>query len=202
MKPTKNKVYCKDCGRTKMLFETEKKANNFIAFNQEEILKEAGYAPQRSYYCVFCGGWHITSIKEEIGKSKNEELLEQILIEKANNQEKITPGKTKINYDKLKAELILAIETKIKGMDINQKELFFTEQINSLNKEIEEISSSTSPNDKKILKELRFKLGVIYTFRKQNGFQKVNYKFSEKLREKKEEEWLAWLKKIGKTDTE
>lgn len=30
MKPNKNKVFCYDCGRTKMLFETEKKANCFL----------------------------------------------------------------------------------------------------------------------------------------------------------------------------
>lgn len=29
MKP-KNRVMCPDCGRSKMLFETETKANNFI----------------------------------------------------------------------------------------------------------------------------------------------------------------------------
>ena len=51
MKPTKNKVFCKDCGRTKMLFETEKKAENFIKFNKEEIEAESGYGPQRSY-CI------------------------------------------------------------------------------------------------------------------------------------------------------
>lgn len=37
MKPTKNRVYCRDCGRVKMLFETEKQADTFIRFNREEI---------------------------------------------------------------------------------------------------------------------------------------------------------------------
>lgn len=198
MKPTKNKVYCKDCGRTKMLFDTEKKANNFIAFNQEEIREESGYAPQRSYFCLFCGGWHITSIKEEIGKSKKEELLEQLLIEKANKKEKTTSEKSKINHAENRDKLFLEIESKIKKMDNNEKELFFNEQINFLNKEMEEISSSTNQNDKEILKELRQKLEVTYIVRKQNGFQKVNNKFNEKLREREEEEWLSWLKKNGK----
>ena len=36
MKP-KNRVFCYDCGRPKLLFETEKKALNFIKFNADEI---------------------------------------------------------------------------------------------------------------------------------------------------------------------
>lgn len=32
MRPTKNKVYCYGCGRTKMLFESEQKALNFIRY--------------------------------------------------------------------------------------------------------------------------------------------------------------------------
>ncbi|MCY7360900.1 MAG: hypothetical protein LH629_02360, partial [Ignavibacteria bacterium] len=31
------KIFCNDCRRTKMLFETEKKADNFMNFNNEEI---------------------------------------------------------------------------------------------------------------------------------------------------------------------
>lgn len=61
MKPTKNRVYCKDCGRVKMLFETQKKADTFLKFNSEDIEKESGYAPLRSYFCIVCNGWHVTS---------------------------------------------------------------------------------------------------------------------------------------------
>mgnify|MGYP001588486806 CR=1 FL=1 len=82
MKPTKNKVFCKDCERTKMLFETEKKAETFIKFNKEEIQKESGYSPQRSYYCLFCDGWHSTSISKKIGVSKKERMFEQYKQEK------------------------------------------------------------------------------------------------------------------------
>jgi hypothetical protein len=88
MKPRKNRVFCRDCERNKMLFDTEKKANNFIAFNQDEIKAETGFAPQRSYYCIFCLGWHVTSIKEEIGISKNEVLLEKYLREKEEKKER------------------------------------------------------------------------------------------------------------------
>ena len=61
MKPSKSRVYCPECGRQKILFETEKKALNFIKFNSEEIEEESGRAPIRAYYCEFCGGWHVTS---------------------------------------------------------------------------------------------------------------------------------------------
>lgn len=51
-----------------MLFESQAKADNFIKFNHEEILICNGKAPERSYYCSFCGGWHVTSCKSaEIG---------------------------------------------------------------------------------------------------------------------------------------
>lgn len=78
MKPTKNRVFCKDCGRHKMLFETEKKAETFIRFNSEEIDTESGYSPVRSYYCMFCNGWHVTSKSETLRlKSKTEVIIEK-----------------------------------------------------------------------------------------------------------------------------
>lgn len=66
MKPTKNHYYCCDCGRTKMLFKTEKKALTFIRFNAEEIASRNadGKAPARAYYCVACGAWHTSSSLE------------------------------------------------------------------------------------------------------------------------------------------
>lgn len=78
MKPTKNKVFCKDCGRHKMLFETERKAETFIRFNSEEIETGSGRSPNRSYYCMFCNGWHVTSKKEQLNfKSKTEIVMEK-----------------------------------------------------------------------------------------------------------------------------
>jgi hypothetical protein len=76
MKPTKNRVFCKDCGRSKMLFETEKKADTFLRFNSDEIEEEAGYKPERCYFCTYCGGWHVTSKKELAVKSRTEKILD------------------------------------------------------------------------------------------------------------------------------
>ena len=61
MKPTRNRFFCPICYRPKMLFETKKKAENFIRFNAQEIIETTGYAHVRAYYCSGCGGWHVTS---------------------------------------------------------------------------------------------------------------------------------------------
>ena len=63
MKP-KHRIYCREFGRSKLLFESESKALNFIKFNSEDILKDGGKAPNRAYYCECCGGYHVTSIKK------------------------------------------------------------------------------------------------------------------------------------------
>ena len=61
MKPVKNRIFCIDCQRAKMLFESKSKAINFIKFNSDEIKNESGIAPKRVYFCKSCGGWHVTS---------------------------------------------------------------------------------------------------------------------------------------------
>ena len=62
MKPIKNKIFCMAIGRPKMLFKTKKNADNCIKFNGNEIFLKSGKKPCRSYYCILCGGWHITSV--------------------------------------------------------------------------------------------------------------------------------------------
>ena len=61
MKPVKNRIFCVDCQRPKMLFESKSKAMNFIKFNADEIMEESGVAPTRAYFCNSCCGWHVTS---------------------------------------------------------------------------------------------------------------------------------------------
>lgn len=62
MKPTKNRVFCIECGKSKMLFETEKKALLFMKFNNDEIAEENEAVPSRAYFCEACGGWHLTHL--------------------------------------------------------------------------------------------------------------------------------------------
>ncbi len=82
MKPTKNKIFCNGCQRSKMLFESKAKADKFIMYNSEGILEENGRAPVRSYYCEFCCGYHVTSNPSaEVGEklsSRDQKLLNQI----------------------------------------------------------------------------------------------------------------------------
>ena len=53
-----------EASRMKMLFEDEKKANRFIEFNGDELLKNGPEGTElRVYKCEACGGWHITSQK-------------------------------------------------------------------------------------------------------------------------------------------
>lgn len=57
MKP-KRRVMCPDCMRQKMLFETERKAQDFIRWNGDSM--EYGGDTLRAYYCPSCCGWHIS----------------------------------------------------------------------------------------------------------------------------------------------
>lgn len=93
MKPTKNLFYCFDCGRTKMLFVSQKKADNFIKFNKDAFEAEGKKVPVRSYYCEACGGWHVTSNPdEEHFKGSSNHLLTKM--------ERIVERKMqKVNYE-------------------------------------------------------------------------------------------------------
>ena len=68
MSKPKHTVFCPECGRSKILFETEKKANLFLQYNSDDIAHSNRYGkkPVRSYYCKVCGGWHVTSVKENL----------------------------------------------------------------------------------------------------------------------------------------
>ena len=87
MRPTKNRVYCYGCQRSKMLFESKAKADNFIVYNSEGMLEENGKAPVRSYYCEFCGGYHVTSNPSMVaGESLNQR--DQKMVEQISNYKK------------------------------------------------------------------------------------------------------------------
>ena len=81
----KNRVLCPDCGREKMLFENEKKANLFIKFNGQEISTDVNNL--RVYYCPACCGYHISSHKY-FGDNKNtERLIKQYNFDKHRDEE-------------------------------------------------------------------------------------------------------------------
>ena len=72
MKP-KNRTLCPDCGKPKILFESESKANNFIKFNASEIPHGDKL---RSYYCPACCGWHVSSHQYN-GVNRTEIMIQQ-----------------------------------------------------------------------------------------------------------------------------
>lgn len=104
----KNTVFCFDAQRTKMFFSNEKAATNYIKFNSAEIIDEDGNSPNRHYYCICCGGWHITSQENRPNrKSKTELMLLDI------EQKK---DKNKFEEEKNIASLDL-LENKIKQLE-------------------------------------------------------------------------------------
>ena len=84
MSKPKNRVFCFDCGRQKMLFESESKANNFIKFNKNNIKNGDKL---RSYYCPVCNGWHVS----HQAFHKHKESMTDKIIESYNKLSKRSP---------------------------------------------------------------------------------------------------------------
>lgn len=57
----RNRIMCPDCQKPKILFETERKANDFIRWNGDNLENQCGKL--RAYYCPACCGWHISHQK-------------------------------------------------------------------------------------------------------------------------------------------
>lgn len=74
----KNRVLCAECGRQKILFESESKANRYIEYNARHVVNKQGNQPTRAYYCESCGGWHVTHHPEPLNfdKTPTERLIE------------------------------------------------------------------------------------------------------------------------------
>lgn len=78
MKPTKNRVFCNNCHRVKMVFQTQEKAENFIKFNADNIAEKSRNVPVRSYFCPACGGWHVTHVQDSSEYTRTDEQKEKI----------------------------------------------------------------------------------------------------------------------------
>ena len=89
MKPSKNRVMCPDCGRQKMLFETERKANDFIKWNGDDLYVPEG-CELRAYYCPSCCGYHISHHEHRESYDKRTDNL-------LNAYNKVKKGKGKID---------------------------------------------------------------------------------------------------------
>ena len=104
MRPTKNIVYCCACHKSKMLFKTKSKADNFIKYNSKEILEENGKTPARCYYCAMCGGYHLTSNSSRLSaayfEKRDKKRMDEILSHKGNETDE-TLNLIKTIYDRL-----------------------------------------------------------------------------------------------------
>ena len=185
MKPTKNRFFCKDCRKIKMLFDTEKKAENFIKFNSEEIEAETGFKPERSYFCIACNGWHLTHKKEILNiKSRteiiqdlyNQEREQKAVVKEVKKQQKAVRIKLEIEQQRaLEQQQQKALQKEKRKAQEKEKEALKKEQ-NALKREqkTEELKKSLDsvelyiailtkfrPNDNKCIEILNKALGEL-----------------------------------------
>lgn len=90
MSKPKNRIFCYEANRQKIVFETEKKALMFIKYNGSDIEQERGYKPIRAYYCQCCDGWHVTSHEDRKvkGRSITDKVVEAYYKDKENKKNK------------------------------------------------------------------------------------------------------------------
>jgi len=88
MKPSKSRVMCPDCGRQKMLFESEKKAQNFLKFNEVAVNPD-GTREMRVYYCPACCGYHISSHQYRGSNKRTDKIIEKYREDSRNNLQEI-----------------------------------------------------------------------------------------------------------------
>lgn len=123
MKPSKNRVHCSGCNRSKMLFNSKEEALRFIRFNASEIKEQNGYAPYRAYYCVFCGGWHVSSTSAGLAKTKLKDAFRHL----ARLKKYILKGdECKMNMEYQKTYRFLSEASECPGEE-KQKQLAFKE---------------------------------------------------------------------------
>jgi len=140
-----------------MLFESEKKANTFIKFNSEEIEENSGYSPLRSYFCISCSGWHVSSKLTFNKVSKTEKIIEKYEKEKEKRliQRKINQETAKLRNDELKRKYEL-IKYQINNLEKYEDDLDFNMAIENIKNDINEIYL-TEKQRKKLILEIGLK---------------------------------------------
>ena len=98
MSKPKNRIYCPDCGKEKMLFETEDKANRFIKFNSNNIKHGESLRP---YFCIACGGYHISHKPNKINVQCRSERVINMYNDMKNARQKLLNNKLTENADNI-----------------------------------------------------------------------------------------------------
>jgi len=111
MTKPKNRVYCRSINRLKILFDSEAAANRFIKFNQDSI-NEGKDKPTklRSYYCITCGGYHVTHLPYNEMKIKKVNRRVNSVIDSF-----VRKKKKEVNPDLILYEYILGLNIKSFG---------------------------------------------------------------------------------------
>ena len=98
MSKPKNRIYCPDCGKEKMLFETEDKAKRFIKFNSVDITHGELLRP---YFCIACGGYHISHKPNKINAQCRAERVINMYNDMKNARQKLINNKLAENNDNI-----------------------------------------------------------------------------------------------------
>lgn len=153
MKPTKNRHFCIGCQRPKMLFETQEKADNFMRFNNSAMATKSKKTPNRSYYCTFCCGWHITSINDdEFAKSrevKDGKLWDSIIAAAKGEDLKIKKSKSKVSKPQEKPA-----ESKKAKQEPCEEEKHKVELINQITQMLQTVYIRLNQNDFEISRKI------------------------------------------------
>ena len=147
MKPTKNKVFCRECGRTKMLFEDEKQALTFIKFNSNNFDDRS---PIRAYYCEACFGWHVTSREGETYRNPMTETMikDYNQVKGANNLQGWYDQETQKLFNSLKSKCMSIIKGKKKTIDGILQQLKYIEDLK------EKLSLKLNSNDMDLINKM------------------------------------------------
>ena len=118
MSKPKNRIYCPDCGKEKMLFETEDKANRFIKFNSNDITHGESL---RAYYCIACGGYHISHKPIKTNRQCRSERVINMYNDMKNARQKLLNNKLTENADNIKQLVdLMKLELFTTRKDVNR----------------------------------------------------------------------------------
>ena len=134
----------------------------------EEIKKESGYSPQRSYYCMFCDGWHITSKEKQLTLTTKEKLVKRYIQE--HQRQNIENRDISIKIDILKCEIT----------DFSKKEKSFEENKEKI-KRNEEIKIKDEERRKRNVEDRRKKTQILEDKIKDMDFSQREIYFLEKI---------------------
>ena len=211
---------CPECFKQKMLFETQKQADNFIKWNGEDIDTHGGEL--RSYFCPACGGYHITSKPyRKVYEHNTENLIRRfekdVLLKNRSMRIEIDlPKEVSELLENLPADIDSKTKLKPyikeyaakKGMTVQEEQDIRT-YINKLIKSGKFNVKRREIHDNVLSDEDIFEFIKMYDISTEENYAKAFGKvrsgrrlaISKEQSKRLHEMWLEYLKTIGKADT-